>query len=464
MNAPAKQVKRLSASQIVALSFLGVIVLGTLLLFLPISSQDSAPDIGVVDAFFTATSAVCVTGLVVAPTYAQWSTFGQIVIIMLIQIGGLSFIVLMTFFSALLGRKIGLRSRLMVQAAFNQNSFQGMVRIVMLAIKITFLLEGLGALVIFFAFLFQGVPPASAMYYGVFHAISAFCNAGFDVLGPDSLIPYVGNLPINLTVMALIVGGGLGFTVWGEFSQKLDDRFARDVIKRRKLSIHARLVLIATGSLILGGALFFFLAEYNNPATLGPLSLPEKILASFFQSVTLRTAGYMSIPQDGLKESSKFVSSMFMMVGGSPGGTAGGFKTVTLIIVFVCVWAVIKGRDKLTIMSRTIPYRSLQKALAIMMIMVVLLFAITALLNITERESEFEHTFVDILFEVSSALGTVGLTTGITPYLTDFGKVVLALCMYIGRLGPVSIAVALASRLKASPQLLKYPEEDVIVG
>lgn len=457
--------RNLSPTQMVVLSFMFVIFIGSLLLFLPISQASRAFSTNYIDCLFTAVSASCVTGLVTVTTATNWSLFGQIIIILMIQIGGLSFITLFAFFAINIGRKINIKNRMTIQASLNQNNLQGMVRIVKLAIKGTFLLEGIGAVALFLHFwLGESLPIGKSLYYGVFHSISSFCNAGFDVIGDVSLSAYVGAPVVNITVMLLIIMGGIGFTVWKDVTSIPSQLAKRKKAKRLKLSLHTKLALIFTVFLILFGAVYFFATEYHNPNTLGSLQLGDKIWASFFQSVTLRTAGFFTIDQNAFTESSKFVSSLLMLIGGSPGGTAGGVKTVTLAIIVCSIWSTLRGKSDIDIMHRRVPYRALQKAITVVGVMFTLWFIVATILEFTEVGSAFPHTFVDLLFEVASALGTVGLTTGITPHLTDIGKILIMSCMFIGRLGPISIAVALQRRLHATEDTIHWPEEDVLIG
>lgn len=455
--------KRFSPAQIIVLSFLMIIIIGGILLTLPLSHAHDA-DVSVIDAFFTAVSAVCVTGLVTLTTATTWSFFGKVIILLLIQAGGLSLITIFTFFMVNIGKKISLRSRLAVQAAFNSSSLGGMVRMVVLVIKGTLICELAGAVILFILFLNQGIVWHKALFYGVFHSVSAFCNAGFDIVSEKSLTPFVSNFGVNIVIMMLIIIGGIGFMVWRDILNKVKFRFSKHLKQKFRLSLHTRLALIATGFLLISGAIFFFVAEYNNPKTLGSLSLPQKWLAAFFQSVTLRTAGYATIAQNGLTEASKLFSCLFMMIGGSPGGTAGGIKTVTLAIVICSVLSIMKGRRKIVVFERTISVFTLQKALTIIVLMLVLLFAGTAILSITEDRTVFPYSISDLLFEVSSALGTVGLSTGITPFLSGAGKILLMACMFIGRIGPITLIISLSHNLRVGDDSVEYPLEDVMIG
>ena len=463
MNAFVRIQKDMSPPRLIAISFLLVIVTGGLLLCLPISHQPGV-EVPVLDAFFAATSAVCVTGLVTLVTATTWSVFGKIVILLLIQIGGLSLITIFTYFIVHLGRKVTLKDRLTVQAAFNVNDLSGMVRLVLLVIRGTFLCEGIGALILTLSFLNKGVIWYDAIANGVFHSVSAFCNAGFDIIGEYSLMPYATDPVFNFVIMGLIVMGGIGFSVWRDMALKVKYKIKPDIKRKHSLSLHSRLALIATAVLIVGGAAYFLIAEYNNPQTLGPLSVGGKVLCSFFQSITLRTAGFFTMAQNGLSETSKMVSSVLMLIGGSPGGTAGGMKTVTVAILFLSVWSTLRGRRNIFAFGRTLPMFTLQRALTIIVIMLLLWLGGGMILALTEQGSAFPHTPADLLFEVASALGTVGVTTGITPFLSSLGKLLLMLCMFVGRIGPITIMLSLQQRANTVNERIQYPNEDVMIG
>lgn len=455
--------KRLSPVQIVVLSFLLIITIGGFLLSLPISHTGNTT-VPVMDAFFTSISAVCVTGLVTLTTVSTWSFFGKLVILFLIQIGGLSLVTILAFLMMNFGKKISLKNHLAIQTALNKPSLGGMIHMVMLVIKGTLFIEIVGALLLSISFLHQGIVWYEALFYGIFHSVSAFCNAGFDIIGKSSLVPYSADFGINIVIMILIIIGGIGFTVWDDVLAKIKFLFSRQMKQKSNFSLHTKLALIFTGALLLSGTLFFLVAEYNNPNTLGILTFPYKLLASSFQSVTLRTAGFATITQNGMTESSKLFCSLFMIIGGSPGGTAGGIKTVTLLVVLCSVWSIVKGRTKIVAFGRTIPALTIQKALTVIVLMVSLLFVGTIILTITEDPTVFPHSVSDLIFEVSSALGTVGLSTGITPFLSEIGKFVLMLCMFIGRTGPITLIISLSDDPQIGNETIKYPSEDVIIG
>ncbi len=460
-----KRITHLSAAQTIMVGFVCMIFIGALLLNLPIASK-SGESVGFINALFTATSANCVTGLVVVNTMAHWTLFGKAVILLLIQIGALGFMTLITAAMILVRRNISLRSRQTIQTSFNQDNIGGMVRLVKRVVLITIVFETVGAVFLTLSFLASGTMSfPRAIGQGIFHAVSAFCNAGFDNIGTESLVSLQSNIPINFIIMALIVAGGMGFNVWTEIARMIKNKEKRSLrFRLRRLSLHSKIVFTITGVLIFGGALFFLIIEWSNPHTLGGMPTWEKVQASLFQSVTLRTAGFNTIPQDGLKEISQFVSCILMLIGGSPSGTAGGIKTVTVGIIIISMVSVIRGRNKLEAFGRSLPLDLLQKALSVTSIMIIVVFVSTTLLHFTELDNPYPHTFLDLLFETCSAAGTVGVTTGITPHLSDAGKIVLIVCMYVGRLSPITVVVALNKKLRAGDDSIGLPEERVTIG
>nr|WP_317359257.1 TrkH family potassium uptake protein [uncultured Tyzzerella sp.] len=465
MNEKQKGLFKFGPPHIIVFSFFVVIMIGTFLLSLPISSQNGE-SVGFIDALFTATSAVCVTGLVVVNTYYHWSLFGKIIILCLIQIGGLGFMSLFTIILVVLGKKITLRGRILIQESFNLSTFKGMVMFLKKIIRVTFIIEGIGAVILSIRFIPEyGL--IGGIFKGIFHSISAFCNAGFDILGDSSLMPYSTDYVINITIMILIILGGLGFTVLIDIINYIKykiDKARNKKVKLFVMTVHSKLTLTITGILILLGAILTFIIEFNNPQTLANLRLDEKILASTFQSVTLRTAGFDAIGQANLNYGSKFLAIILMAIGGSPGGTAGGIKTVTIGVLVLAVISVIKGKDCITAFKKTISVSTIQKALSVIMMMISLIFVATIILTMTEKGLGVEYEFIDLLYEVSSALGTVGLSTGITPSLSTLGKIIIILCMFIGRLGPITITLALSFRKLNKKNVIHYPEEKIIVG
>lgn len=456
---------RLTPPQTITLGFAALVFLGACLLNLPVASH-SGESIGFLDALFTATSATCVTGLIVVNTLEHWTLFGKVVILLLIQSGALGFMTLLTIGMLLLRRQISLRDRLVIQASFNQSQMAGMVRLVQNVVLHTFAIEAVGAVLLTIGFYFSSpISFGKAIWHGIFHSISAFCNAGFDIIGSESLVPFRANILINATIMALIVLGGLGFPVLVELRKLIKNPRRRALWMRvRRLSLHTKIVLPVTAALILGGALLFLVLEWGNPGTLGPLPLGEKMGAALFQSVTLRTAGFNTIDQGELTEISRFFSSILMIIGGSSAGTAGGMKTVTLGVIVISMVSVFKGRNNIEAFGRTLSLDLLQKALTVTATMLFVVLTSSLLLHFTELGIGVSHSFLDLLFETSSAAGTVGVTTGITAGLSSLGKGVLILCMFLGRLSPVTVVVALSVKQHHNNSGLTYPEERVIIG
>jgi len=455
----------LNPTQILVLGFLSLIILGTILLSMPIASRPG-PDgirrsIGLIDALFTSTSAVCVTGLVVVNTLKQWSLFGKVVIITLIQIGGLGVMTIATTLFMVLGRKIGLKERLVIQEALNQNAISGMVRLVRYILLGTLLIEGVGALFLTLNFA-KDYPFSQAIGLGIFHSISAFCNAGFDILSTSSLSHYVHDWGVNITIIGLIVLGGLGFTVWIDIVKTTRLKVKEKFDIRHwflKLTLHSKLVLVLTAFFLFGGFILFFLLEMNNPNTMANYSFSQKILASFFQAVTPRTAGFNTIPLDQMTDGSKFLMIIFMFIGGSPAGTAGGVKTVTIGVLMFSVISVVRSKDDTEIFDKRIPEAIVKRALAVIMISLAVVITVTITLTITE-----DFTFMDTFFEAVSAFATVGLTLGVTNGLSTIGKLVICGTMFIGRLRPMTMAVALAMRSNQKKVNIRKPEEKIMVG
>ncbi|MDF2612908.1 MAG: potassium uptake protein TrkH family [Clostridia bacterium] len=454
--------KILDPSQILVTGFLLVILIGTALLMLPISSNANQVT-PFIDALFTTTSAVCVTGLAVVNTLAYWSPFGKTVILICIQIGGLGFMSLVSMIFIITGRRITLKNRLIMQEALNFDTTAGIVRFTKSIVVGTLLVELAGALLLAFVF----VPEhglGKGIAYSVFHAVSAFCNAGFDLVGGESLTPYVGNTIVNFTIMGLIILGGLGFSVWLDTIKVIKLKFkSSDHFTWKqafyKASLHTKLVWIITIALLAIGFVFFFLAEFHNPNTLAVLSFKEKIYAAMFQSVSPRTAGFNTISQSGLTSASQIMTMLLMFIGGSPAGTAGGIKTVTAGVLMLCTICTIKGKDQTTIFKKKIPFHIITRAMAIVMISIGAVIMMLMILSFSE-----EASFMEILFETISAFGTVGLTLGITPNLTFTGKLIISVLMFIGRLGPITIAVALMIKQGKDKGTIQYAEEKVLVG
>lgn len=437
--------------QIVVLVFLALVLTGSAILCLPVCAKSGEPT-KFLTALFTATSATCVTGLIPVDTGTYWSTFGQVVIIVLIQLGGLGFMTVSTIFFLALRRRIGLRQRMVLAQGLGVSSMSGVVRYVRNVILGTFCVEGAGALILFFRFLPE-FGAGTALWYGVFHSISAFCNAGFDILADvsygGSVARYVTDPVVNLTLMALIVIGSLGFSVWGEIRHTR--RFSR-------LSVYARLVILITLGLIFGGGALFALLEWNNPGTIGNLTPGGKILASLFQSVTLRTAGFASFNQDALTEASKVLSDLLMFVGGSSGSTAGGVKTVTMGLVILSAVSTMRGRRQVTVFGRSISQEDIANAVSIALLVMGLSLLGAAVITVCDGCS-----FMNAIYETISALCTVGLTTGITPTLCTASKLILIVFMFFGRVGIMTIGVGFMMGDRAKERV-QYAQTKVMIG
>lgn len=457
--------KKFTTIQIIFTSFLFVIFTGATLLMLPISVQDKP--LSFIDALFTSTSAVCVTGLVIFPTYSSFSLFGQIIIIILIQIGGLGLMSLVTVTFIFLGKKISLKDRLLIKDSFNIQNLSDMSSLLKYICVSTFIVEGVGAIILFIKFLFiDNMPFLKSLWFAIFHSISAFCNAGFDIIGEVSLMDYKDDYIINIVIMSLICLGGLGFTVWSDFTHTFFNKnFFDESIKSKfhRLTLHSRLAMITTFFMILIPALFFMASEFDNPNTIKDLPIHGKIIASFFQSVTLRTAGYATLDQGALNPASKFVSILLMFIGGSPGSTAGGVKTTTFVILIVSTLSLLKSRDSIVIFNKKVAFEVLQNSIAVFMLNSGLIVVSTILLCFTDNYLFKSFEFIDVLFEITSAVGTVGLTTGFTHTLTLYGKIIIIVCMFIGRIGSVTFLLSLGAQQK-SKNTIHYPEEKILVG
>lgn len=439
---------RLKPAQILVLGFAAVILIGTILLSLPFAAK-SGKSVGILNAFFTATSAVCVTGLVVVDTYTTYSLFGQLVILILIQTGGLGFMTMATLIFFILGKRITLRERLVIQEALNQMHISGVVKLAKYVITTAVFFELCGAALLSIRFIkIYGL--LKGIYYGIFHAVSAFNNAGFDLIGDfRSFTPFVLDPLINIVVMSLIVIGGLGFSVIYEIFS------VRDFYK---LSLHSKIVITMTAILLLTGFFIFFLLEYSNPKTLGQLPLVGKILAAAFQSVTPRTAGFNTISLSDMTLPAKLFTIFLMFIGASPGSTGGGVKTSTFFIVILLIYTVVVNKEEVEIYNRRISIENVYRAIVIVVISFLLIFSITFLLTITEKGEDL----LTIVYEATSAFGTVGLSLGLTPKLSNAGKLLIIILMFTGRVGPLTIAMALASSKKTA--LYKFPEDRILVG
>jgi len=422
------------------------------LLYLPISSA-TGKSVNYVDALFTATTATCVTGLVTLPTVTSWSIFGQAVILVLIQIGGLGVITIASGIMVMLGKRIGIDNRILIQDSFNLNSMSGIIKFIKKVIIGTFIIEGIGALLYMTVFIPEfGI---KGIWISVFTSVSAFCNAGIDIISQNSLCDYTFNPIINLTTSLLIILGGIGFVVWWDLVRIIRDKKHRHL---RFLTLHSKIALSATAFLIVAGTVLFFVFEYNNPMTMQNFSLTEKIEASLFQSVTTRTAGFATIPQENFTDSSAIVSLLLMFIGGSPVGTAGGIKTVTFVVLLVTAVSVIRNKGTVDIFNRRLSDKSIKKAMAVFVTSFVVMMTSTILLSVVSGGD-----FLDIIYETVSATATVGLTRNFTSTLDTAGKFIIIATMYFGRVGPISLAVAFNVR-KSSKNIISNPVEEISVG
>lgn len=452
--------RHMTASQIMASGFALVIFLGGILLALPVCNADGQW-LFFVDALFTACSAVCVTGLVTIVPAAQFSLLGKIILLFLIQVGGLGIIVCTMSAFLVLRKQITIRSRVLIQETFNLNTMTGIVRMLRYVLRGTFLVEGVGA----FLCAFQFVPQYGLLrgiWYSVFHAVSTFCNAGIDILGEDSLQSYVTNPLINLVTVGLIIISGLGFLVWQDLTLTARRIAHKEYSVRRslqKMHLQTKLAIMMTAFLVFGGMLGFYCMEYSNPDTLGTLSAGQKWMAALFQSVTTRTAGFFTIPQNLFREPSKLLSCILMFIGGCPGGTAGGVKTTTAAVLVLTCGSVLKGNHDTECFHRKIPAANVRTGFSVCMV------AFLAVLAGTMTILILEHTDVmSAMYEVVSAVATVGLTAGLTPVLSTAGKLVIILLMYMGRLSPVSLVLLFAGKASGKKNGRILPEERVMIG
>ena len=435
----------LTPNQILVLGFLIVIIIGTYLLYLPISTTGEEP-IPFIDALFTATSATCVTGLIVLDTGKDFTIFGQWIILILFQIGGLGIMTFSTMFAFLLGKKISLQQRLIIQESLNQFSIGGLVRLAKHILLFSFFLEGIGTILLY-SYWKNINSNHSSLFLSFFHAISAFCNAGFSLFS-DSLEKYISHWGINVIFIMLIVLGGIGFLVLAELIE---------FPKQKRLSLHSKLVLVMTIILLVLGTMGLFFLENQNIKTIHNYSLTDKILSMAFQSTTARTAGFNTIPIGSMTNAGLLLIIMLMFIGASPTSTGGGIKTTTFCVAFLWMYYTLKGRRHLYLYQRQISELVVNKAWVILMLAMSWIMIMTLLLSYFE-----DFDFIRILFEVISAFGTVGLSTGITTYLSTISKILIIFTMFIGRLGPLTLALSLI--INRQVESIQYPKEQVMVG
>jgi trk system potassium uptake protein TrkH len=459
-NMTKKLGQHMTASQMMGAGFALIIFLGGLVLSLPVCNADGKW-LNFVDALFTSCTAVCVTGLVTIVPAVQFSLLGKVVLLLLIQVGGFGVIVCMMGVLLILRRQITIRSRVMIQESFNLNKLSGIVRMLLYVLKGTFLVEGIGALLYACWFVphygfFRGI------WYAVFHAVSAFCNAGIDILGDDSLQMFVTNPLINLVTVGLIVVSGIGFLVWQDLSRTIGRIYRREMrISRalQKMQLQTKLAVLATLVLVFGGTLVILALEYDNPDTLGALHGGQKVLAALFQSVTTRTAGFFTIPQNLFREETKLFSCVLMFIGGCPGGTAGGVKTTTILVLLLTCVSILRGKEDTECFHRKIPAVNIRTALSVFLVGILTVLLGTMLLLVTEHT-----TLMTALYETVSAVCTVGLTQGLTPLLSVMGKLLIIFLMYMGRIGPVTLVLFFAGKSSAHANRRTLPEERIMVG
>lgn len=431
------------------ISFASIIFLGALLLVLPSASQNGK-SVGFVNALFTSASATCVTGLTVVNTASHWTVFGKIVIITLIQIGGLGVMTMTAMISFFIGKRISLKTRILIMEERNVNELQGVVRLTKNILLFTFASEVIGSLLLSTVFI-KDYGVLKGIGFSIFHAISSFCNAGFDITG-NSMVGYADNFIITLSVCTLVVVGGMGyFVLWDIHASK----------NFHHLTLHSKLVLVTTSVLVVFGVVVIFILERNNPGTMGSLDISGKINTSLFQAINPRTSGYNSVPLENLRMATVAIIIVFMFIGGSPASTAGGIKTTTMAVLIVSFYNLFRGKRDFEVFERRIMPETTIRAAAVLMVSLMLVIICSIVLSITEESAGFNYT--DILFETVSAFATVGLSRGLTPYLSDVGKIMLTIVMLIGRVGPMTVAYAF---LKQNRNIgnYTYPEGKVIIG
>ncbi|MBQ3137821.1 MAG: potassium transporter KtrB [Clostridia bacterium] len=450
-----KQSKKitLSTTHIIMLSFICAVIVGSILLSLPLSSA-TGEAVPYIDALFTAVTSTCVTGLVTVTTADTWSVFGQTVILLLIQAGGLGIITVMSGIMLIINKRFGLNDSVLIQDAFNLNTLSGLSAFVRRVFAGTAVIEGIGALLYMTVFVPEyGV---RGIWISVFNSVSAFCNAGIDIIGSESLCSYVTNPVINLVTCALIIMGGIGYIVWWDVIRVLKKHRGRKLF--RFLTLQSKLAIVSTAVLIFSGAVLIFIFEYSNNSTVGSFNIFEKIQFSLFQSVTTRTAGFATVPQENLTDSSAMVCLLLMFIGGSPVGTAGGIKTVTFAVLLIAAFSAIRNKNSTEIFSRAISVRTVRKALSVTVMSFGIMAVSTVLLSaVTDADA------LDVVYETVSATATVGLTRNLTSALDTVGKIIIMITMYLGRVGPISLAVAFNLR-KENLNTVRCPEEEISVG
>ena len=450
-----RKIFSISSTHIILLSFLLVILLGSLLLALPFSTKSGEP-VSYIDALFTATSATCVTGLVTLPTVSAWSFFGQAVILILIQIGGLGTITFLTGFMIVMQKRIGMNERQLIQASFNLDTMSGLVRFVKKILFGTFLVEGIGA----FLYMTVFIPEfgTEGIWISVFNAVSAFCNAGIDVIAENSLVNYATNPLINTVTSLLIILGGLGFIVWWDVLRVCKNFKKQNFRCFSRLTLHSKIVLTSTAFLIFAGAFFILLFEYHNPLTMGNASFFDKLQIAFFQSVTTRTAGFATVAQENLTDSSALLCLILMFIGGSPVGTAGGIKTVTFTVLTATALAAVRNKRSVSLFHKNLAKETVYKTVAVFVT-----FSFIVVISTISLSSVTDAEVLDILYETVSSTATFGLTRNLTFSLNISGKWIIIATMYFGRVGPMSLAIALNIK-QETVNIIKNPTEQITIG
>ncbi|WP_348621116.1 TrkH family potassium uptake protein [Paenibacillus polymyxa] len=430
---------------ILVIGYLLIIALGTLLLMLPVANHSGhAPHW--IDSLFTSVSAACVTGLVVVDVDSTYTMFGETVILVLMQLGGLGFMTLATLFALLLGRRLSLKDRLLLKEAINADSMEGIVRIIRKVLIFSFTIETIAAVVLALRWM-REMPVGQAIYYGIFHSVSLFNNGGFDLFG-TSFQQYAGDFVFNMIASVLVISGGLGFLV-------LSDLF--DFRRTRRLSLHSKMVLSVSGVLIAIGALVIFIFEFTNARTLGALNWEGKVYGAVFQSVSTRSSGTSTVDISGLRQASQFFIMLLMIIGASPGSTGGGIKTTTFLLMVGALIAVMRGQKEIVFFRHRVPNDIMMRALTIIVLALFIFSIVVVLLLMTE-----DAPFLSLAFEAASAIGTVGLSVGVTPGLSDAGKLIICVTMFIGRIGPLTIAYAI--RPRSTKTLYRRPEGHIVIG
>ena len=462
MKVISKYLKKMSATTQILLSFIGVILIGTILLSLPISNKQYS--IGFLNNLFIATSATCVTGLTPVSIAEVYTLFGQIVILIMIQIGGLGFITLFMFFLTTVKNRISMRNKNLVAESLSIESNFDITKMIRSILLYTFIFEGIGAALLAIRFIpLFGV--VKGIFSAIFISISSFCNAGFDNLGNNSLMNYAIDPIINITIMLLIIIGGIGFTVWFEVESKIKAILNKEISIQKaikKANLHTRVVVLSSVILLLAGAILTLVFEWNNSATIGDLKLFDKIMAALFTSTTLRTAGFSTIDFSLLRPSLQFVMLLFMLTGGSPGGTAGGIKTTTLVAIIFASMAYLKGNKDIRVHNRKLGEEILRRAIAVSAMAISILFV--AIIILLSSESSLEP--MEVIFEAVSAFATVGLSLNATARLTSIGKIIVIILMYCGRVGVLTLGITFMNRGHDAhvENEIQYPEENILIG